>query len=226
MHSSKKENRILIKSTFHRISIQLAKAPGKLFLVLLFLMTMTSCQTVLLRLYGVKNYKTVDEELIFKKAKQYNVPKDKMYYADSSYFAYFRSLDTTRKQVAKDRQQPLQACYYDRAGNLISFQINCYAGGFPNLKWNRNGIFKTFVPKQQAPLDTLLSLDQHLEFISPISDETVIPVEEYDYVVLVHWTVLFGRQSKRLIRFVQKNAQLAGDKKVDIRYVNMEMMWM
>jgi hypothetical protein len=179
----------------------------------------------MMRLYGIKNYKTIDEALIIKQAKKYKIPDSSMFYVDSAYFAYFKSLDSMHKQVAKDRMQPLQACYYDASGQLVSLQINCYAGGFPNLKWNRNGIFNTFVPKQQAPLDTLLNLQQHTEFLRTINEKTQVRDGHFDYVIFVHWTVLLGRQSKRFIRYVQRNAELGKNFKIDIRYVNMEMIW-
>jgi hypothetical protein len=180
---------------------------------------------MLMRIYGVKNYKTIDEALILKQSKKYKIPESSMYYVDSAYFGYFKNLDSVHNQVAKDRMQPLQACYYDASGQLVSFQINCYAGGFPNLKWNRGGIFSSFIPKQQAPLDTLLNLQEHTEFLRPINEKTQISDGHFDYVIMVHWTVLLGRQSKRLIRYVQRNAVLGENFKIDIRYVNMEMLW-
>lgn len=186
---------------------------------------MSSCQNILMGLYGIKNYDTVNETMIIKYAKKYKIPESAMYYVDSTYFSYFKSFDTLQKQVAKDRMQPLQACYYDSSGKLVSWQINCYAGGFPNLKWNRNGIFNQFIPKQQAPLDTLLTLQQHTDFLLPLSAHAIINHEHFDYVIMVHWSVILGRQSKRLIRYVQRNASLGSAYKIDIRYVNMEMMW-
>lgn len=197
----------------------------RIILFLLLVVMMSSCQTIMMRLYGVRHYKTVDEKLIVKQARKYNIPESSMYYVDSAYFGYFKGLDSVHKQVSKDRMQPLQACYYDASGKLVSFQINCYAGGFPNLKWNRNGIFNTFVPKQQAPLDTLLNLQQHTDYLRTINEKTKISEEHFDYVIFVHWTVLLGRQSKRFIRYVQRNAALAKNSNIDIRYVNMEMMW-
>jgi hypothetical protein len=58
-----------------------------------------------------------------------------------------------------------------------------------------------------------------------MNESALLSDEPFDYVILVHWSVLLGRQSKRLIRYVQRNAELGENFKIDIRYVNMEMMW-
>jgi hypothetical protein len=98
--------------------------------------------------------------------------------------------------------------------------VNCYAGGFPNLNWNRQGIFNEFIPKQQAPIDSLLTLTTQLNFLKPLSKSYLISTESYDYVIVVYWSRFMGRQSKRFIRIIQKNIQLEKTKKVKIIYAN------
>ena len=48
----------------------------------------------------------------------------------------------------------------------------------------------------------------------------LISIENYDYIVFVYWNRFMGRQSKRLIHFVQENYKLAKDFNVKIIYVN------
>ncbi len=78
----------------------------------------------------------------------------------------------------------------------------------------------TFPPKQQAPIDSLISLNTQMKFLKPLSQSSNLSIENFDFVVLVFWNRFMGRQSKRLIHFVQVNSKLEKEKKVKIIYVN------
>jgi hypothetical protein len=192
-----------------------------LFLVFAAFFALTSCKQAFLGLYGMKMPKKVNERSILKAGRKYHIPAEDSYQLDSTYRAYLFSLDTSKfKHQIKNHYQPLQALYYNRNGMLESFQINCYAGGFPNLKWNRNQIFEAFPPKQQAPVDSLFNLDTHLQFLQPLSKTTEKNPGKSDYFVIVHWNRFMGRQTRRLIRCVQKNAKLTTGQQLKIVYVN------
>jgi hypothetical protein len=98
--------------------------------------------------------------------------------------------------------------------------VNCYAGGFPNLKWDINGIMSAFPPKQQAPIDSIIPLETQLKYLDPISPSFKLSLDSYDYIVIVYWNRFMGRQSKRLIHIVQENCKLEKEKKVKIIYAN------
>ncbi len=206
MIQKKKKNKQIIK--------------GVIF-ILFFSIILTSCTKVFIKMYGIKNPITVNEDLILEIGKKYNVPKQESYELDTSYYSFLFSLDTTKyNSQVKNHYQPLQALYYNKNGMLKSFHINCYAGGFPNLKWNRNKIFSTFLPKQQAPIDSIVSLNTQLKYFQKLSYTEDFSIDSFDYIIIVHWSRFMGRQSKRLIKIVQKNAKLATEKKVKIIYVN------
>jgi len=190
---------------------------SKLTLITLtFVFGLTGCSSIFTGLYGIKKTKIVDEKTVVRYAKKYNIPSADNYELDTAYFSYLFSLDTTKyKSQIKNHYQPLQALYYDNSGHLKSFQVNCYAGGFPNLKWDRNEIMTTFPPKQQAPIDSIVSLETQMKYLKP-----KLSTESYDYIVIVYWNRFMGRQSKRLIRFVQKNIKLENEKKVKLIYAN------
>ena len=78
----------------------------------------------------------------------------------------------------------------------------------------------TFPPGKQAPVDSLTPLDVQLKYLKPLSQTVKIAPDQYDYIVVVYWNRFIGRQSKRLIRFVQKNSKLETRKKIKIIYVN------
>ena len=192
-----------------------------ILITLTFLLGLTSCSSIFTGLYGMKKTKTVDEKTIVRYTKIYNIPAVDSYELDTAYFSYLFLLDTTKyKTQIKNHYQPLQALYYDKSGRLTSFQVNCYAGGFPNLKWHRNEILTTFPPKQQAPIDSIVSLETQLKYLKLLSQTTKLINDSYDYIVIVYWNRFMGRQSKRLIRFVQDNSKLETGKKVKIIYAN------
>ena len=171
----------------------------KILVRILFLIlssTLVSCSTVMQKMVGLKRFKYVNEKEIYSLENKYHIPKEDGYELDTSYFTFLFSLDSSKnKAQIKNHYQPLQALYYDKNGNLISFQINCYAGGFPNLKWDRDSIFSTFVPKQQAPLDSLVPLELLLKQIKPLSKTRNFSIDNYDFVVIVFWNRLIGRQA-------------------------------
>jgi hypothetical protein len=199
------------------------KKPLSIFLLLLvtLIFGLSSCLSIMTKCYGVKKIKPVKEQTILRFANKYNIPKNDLYELDTSYFNYLFSLDTSRfKSQIKNHYQPLQVQYFGNEGFVKTYLVNCYAGGFPNLKWNRNEILTTFPPKQQAPIDSLISLNTQMKFLKPLSQSSTLSIDNFDYVVLVFWNRFMGRQSKRLIHFVQANCKLDLEKKVKIIYVN------
>lgn len=194
------------------------KLLAKSFLFLVPILLFTSCfQTI----YGMKGAKDMDEKNIQKTGDRYKIPQENSFQLDTAYVGFLRALENTEfKHAQKNHYQPLQALYYTVDGNLTSYQVNCYAGGFPNLEWERDSIMSKFPPLQQAPIDSLLPLQKHLEYLMPINNQKKIDLTGYDYVVIVHWSRIMGRQSKRLIRTVQENCKLSSDQKVKVLYVN------
>jgi len=188
---------------------------------LILIVALSSCSMTYLSIYGIKKIRFLEEKEILDYGKQYKIPYQDSYQLDTSYFSFMSNLDSDKygSQI-KNHLQPLQALYYNQEGELLSFHINCYAGGFPNLKWDRNDIFSTFPPKEQAPIDRILSLADHMKFAKPMSQTENLSIVNFDNIVIVYWSRFMGRQSKRLINYVQANERLAYDRKVKIVYIN------
>lgn len=197
------------------------KKPLSILIIFTFVLGLTSCSGIFTGIYGMHNIEAVDENTIARYANKYNVPLADNYELDTAYFSYLFSLDTSKyNSQIKNHYQPLQALYYDNSGHLKSFQVNCYTGGFPNLKWDRNEIMSTFPPKEQAPIDSIVSLETQMKYLKRLSQTEQHFFESYDYVVIVYWNRFMGRQSKRLIRYVQDNVKLETARKVKVIYVN------
>jgi hypothetical protein len=177
-------------------------------------------------IYGIKQPKSSTQtvENIQRYSDKYKVPKENSFVIDTSYTTFIAQIDTTKKDLQRNHFQPLQALYFNKTGRLVSYHVNCYAGGFPNLKWNRDGILEAFVPKTQAPLDTLLTFSKQLEFIRTMDGKTLSAkqFDTFDYNVIVYWSIFMGRQSKHLIKEIKENCKFANDKKVRLMFVNID----
>ena len=175
------------------------------------------------KMMGLKKLKPLPETAISETAAACIIPAADSYVLDSSSLRILKELYAGKPTALKDHLQPLQAIYYSVKNSFQfpdSWQINCYAGGFPDLKWNREGRMEQFPPALQAPLDSLLSLKKRMEFLRPVTGAMPFNSISFDYIVLVYWNRFMGRQSKNLIKAVQQNVTLAGDKRVKIIYVN------
>ncbi len=195
---------------------------GKYPFVRLLLFLLAGLNTGCAALYGLKTPGARSPEDIMRVAKRYGIPAQDSYRIDTGYRAMLLQWDTSQHRVAiKNHVQPLQALYYTSNGALETFHVNCYAGGFPNLRWNRTHAFDVFPPRQQAPLDSIVSLSTQLRYLQPMIGTATVRPLPHERVIIVYWTHFMGRQSKRFIRLIQRNAALAPDpQKVKILYVN------
>lgn len=175
------------------------------------------------KMMGLKKLKPLPETAISKTAAAFGIPATDSYVLDSSSLTVLKEIYAGNPRALNDQLQPLQAIYYSAINSFQfhdSWQINCYAGGFPNLQWDRDGRMEQFPPAQQAPLDSLLSLKKRMEFLRPVTGMIPFNSINFDYIVLVYWSRFMGRQSKNLIKTVQQNARLAAEKRIKIIYVN------
>jgi hypothetical protein len=187
-----------------------------LFTLFIFL---TGCMAIL----GVHSPKQKTGDQILKAAKKLNIPKSDVFALDTTYYNYIFSFDRKKYgQQIKNHYQPLQALYFDRGGSLVKFYINCYAGGTFKLNWDREGRLQSFLPKDQAPLDTLLDLTKQLRFLKPLSTSNPgdLKTGAYDFTVIIYWNIFMRRYSKHLIKEIRKNIALANGKTVKVIYLN------
>ena len=154
---------------------------------------------------------------VFLKGQQINDPV--IYFIDTDYKKQLQKLSNDTV-LLKQHLQPLQASYYNKAGKLISFHINCNAPGFPNLNWNYKKVMEVFPPESNAPVDTLLNLQTHLMLLKSNSNKQIEIEKDFDYFIIVNWAGFLKRQSIRLINTVNKNIKLnLENKKIVIIYV-------
>jgi hypothetical protein len=193
------------------------------FVQLICILLIQSCSPIFNGIYGFKKLKNLTEDEIIKTAVKFNIPLENCLVLDTNYKSLLKSFDTlTQAEAVKNHYQPLQMLYFNKDKKLISFHANCYAGGFPNLKWNRSNSFSVFPPQTVAPLDSLFGYSMILKYtqnLKPSGQNLREPMVN-EYIVLVFWNRFLGRQSKRMISLLQENAALAKDKNLKIIYIN------
>lgn len=164
----------------------------------------------------IKEYSSEDMKIFLSRN---NINDSVIYFVDKGYIKTLLRLSTDSGML-KNHLQPLQAAYYNKEGTLISFHINCYAPGFPNLNWNHNGAMEVFPPKTQAPVDTFFTLQKQLKYLKSNSQIENGEASNFDYFIIVTWAGFMKKQSKILINVVKENLKLnTENKKVKIIYV-------
>jgi hypothetical protein len=201
---------------------------------------MTGCSSFLTNVWGFRSFdKKYGNEQIKETAITWKIQPDELYFIQNEYIDYLKSeafkygislnsCDTSHSyQMFNNHSQPLQIMFFNKEGKLDAFLTNCYCGGFPNFKWNRNNCLDTLPARQVVPLDTLINFDQLITFIHNADNQSVdvIKFGEKDYSIVVFWATYFGRQSKRLINQVErKYRDSEKDKKVAILYINSDLL--
>jgi hypothetical protein len=71
-----------------------------------------------------------------------------------------------------------------------------------------------------AEPDTLQNLNQHLSILTTVAKSVIDSTQKVDYTVVVYWSKTFGRQSKRLVKYVNNNLKLGHGKNIRLYYVN------
>ena len=168
--------------------------------------------------YGIKSTKIVNEENIKIISAFYKIKQS--YIVDKrSYIDFLKTLSKDSLFI-KNHTQPLQAIYFGENGKMISYHINCNAGGFPNLVWNKNNLLETFPPKTQTKVDTLFILNKFMEYLKIKNS-----IETKQYVFLF-WNDCLGRQTKRFLDQFRANLEKPFvDKNIQIIYINNDNLY-
>jgi len=164
----------------------------KYIIFLLLFLSFTGC------FYGLKTPKKLDNLAMQKAANGFKIDSF-ICFEDSLYHNFWANITDT--QVYKNHYQPLQIFYY-KNDSLISYHINCFAGGFPNLNWNKDNKLAIFPPATQAPIDTFLNLTTHLSFANIENKNTT------QYTIFIYWNRFMGRQTKVFLKSFRKNLSL------------------
>lgn len=179
----------------------------KHYLCILAIALLTSgCSRIVMLMYGMHD----PHALTLKQTDRLNAhagaQPENSFVIDTNYIAFVYNNDTINlRGIKKNHIQPVQGLYFAPGAEYASvYYINCYAGGFPNLNWNKNDAFRNFPPKQQAPVDSLFTLSQLIKYLNE-SNHKQLKLQADQWCVVIIWSHFMKRQSMRLIRYIQGN---------------------
>lgn len=199
--------------------------PSKfIFLISLTVLLSSSCNSIISSLYGVKNTKMLDIAALKEVISDNDIlNKYNNYYIDSSYVATINKIAKDDNSTKKNLHQPMQAMYFNTENKIISYHINCNAGGFPNLKWNRNNVFGTYPPQTQTVISQNVNFQLLQEAFKPLNVNKLIDSNKTKIVVF--WNYQFYRQCNNLIKLVEKNVQTFNkESEVQLYFVNTDFL--
>ena len=194
-----------------------------LFLGLLF----SSCSALMYKIMGVKQPYDYDLEVITAYSSKFGIPDSNSYLLDTTYMHDILQLCKNDTLLRNNLMQPLQIRFYQRSDTLLSLHLNCTAGGFPNLKWNKRGQLETLPPNFTVEVDTCILFCKDLKYLTPISNDchSFDYYNNADYNIILFWSVFMNRQSKILIREIQNYQKHFPDKKMNVLYVNTDKIF-
>ncbi len=187
-----------------------------------------SCSNMLLKMYGIKEAEPMSVQEVITLAKEYSLPVGDVYMLDSNYKSFIYGESSSNSVVTSGADicimddlkfslnQPAQYMLFDSSKKLISHTVNCNAGGFPNLKWNRGGNFDVFPPRSLKKVDSSFSLSQIEQYFIPVQHST--DAKNYKYYCVVYWNEFMGRQSDHLLELAKRSDK----ENVKMMYVNVD----
>lgn len=174
-------------------------------------------------LFGIRNPRPIADEDIRRSAFWYHIPATDLYCNKSTklYYASVLQNKSGMHLLAKNHIQPLQAIYFDKNGKMISWHINCLAGGpMGQINWNRDHRMDIFPPITAATTDTIIDFDSFYQMLRPLYSSESSGLGDHDFFVIVYWNGFLKRGSRKLIQTIRKNLILAGTKSVKVLWVN------
>ena len=185
----------------------------KLLFFFISLNIFSSCKST----YGIKKVTKISTENIEMVSAIYGIKES--YILDKKTYLLFLKSFSNDSLFIKNHTQPLQAIYFNQKGEMISYFINCNAGGFPNLVWNKANSLDAFPPKTQTKIDANFHVSELLKYLKMEESKT-----NQQYVFLF-WNDYLGRQTKLFINEFRNNINKSTEKNVNIIYVNNDNLY-
>ncbi|MGB7529545.1 hypothetical protein [Sphingobacterium cellulitidis] len=169
------------------------------FLIFPLLLSLTSCNKILMSAAGIKKIQEFDS-VNFEKTTEYfkelYPATQSIYVSDSAFTKYRKSFaEFSRNEL----DQPIQILYFDK-DQLKSFHANCYAKPSLTMRldWNYDGKFDNYFPK------TALEIPNNKGLHSIISNFN-IPVSKDQSTIVFFWSNMLNRESKRAFKQIVDN---------------------
>ena len=162
---------------------------------------LSSCSTVLKKLYGIEDLKEFNP-IIVKETERYMTDLyPSVTTIISSDTSFKRFIDEFSEFSKNDVSQPIQILYF-KNDSLISYHINCYAKGSLNghLNWNHEGRMNSYPPKSAVQLTVKKRLSDLISIYE-------LPESHESDVIVFFWSTLLNRQAKEAFKVVVENIE-------------------
>ncbi len=176
-------------------------------IAVIFLISFSSCQGILKKIYGIKDPEIENENSIKKIALKYQLDTNNIVSVNSNDFLH----ELNGKSIP-------DAAIYDSKGNYIEYRASdtsCNAGLFefiPNLS-TKNNYNKPDSAKLGTELKKFLKLD----------GSTIKNSEVSDFYVLIYWTVWTGKLNKDHIKVWEDAAKNNKNASIKVIKVNLDL---
>ncbi len=174
------------------------------------LLSFNGCMSLARHYVGLSEPACISVEKISHYAKKYGINEENSFHVDTTYLIKLLEYGDYSNPTVKNHIQPVQACKDDKEKTLFRHYISCYASGLYKIKWNLEGVFNSFPPEIQAPVNTIIPFELLRSSLIPVSKKALaIDNVGYDYTIIIYWTVATERHSKGLIKQIRSNVALA-----------------
>lgn len=171
---------------------------SKYFLLLIISLSILNASCTIL--YGIKQ-RPFDDKSIAEFVKEFDADES-LILKDSLYSIYYYAIDScSDSTLVKNLFQPLQVHYLDANFQHLATHINCYASpGLTKLNWSAKGKLANFPPLSDVDAKSCTQGLEHLLSPYPLKNEE-------QYYVVIFWNLYMKKQSKHLIKTVEKYIQ-------------------
>jgi hypothetical protein len=200
---------------------------GLIFSLLLLLLC--SCNSIFYNVAGLKKSKNFKIEKLPQYCEKYNIDYNYCYTLNTlEYKLKLENLKEKNPELFNLLSQPLQIKVFNPEGKSIGFLANCQVGGFPNLKWNRFNSFQSFPPDftKFNSIDTVFALNNELKLLNKVNKNDIHGNPSNRISLIVYWSYLMGRQSKRLIKLLNEYQDEHSNQNIRIFYVNIDSLYL
>ncbi len=184
--------------------------PYRLITLSICLLCFNGCMSLARYYVGLSEPSSLSNEKVSHYAKKNRINEENSFLVDTSYIDKLLEYGDFYHPTVKNHYQPVQASIYNDEKKLFRFFISCYAYGLYKIKWNYEGIFNSFPPDIQAPIDSIIPFELLKSSLIPTTKKTLpIDTVEADYTIIIFWTKATKRHSKGLIKQIRSNISLA-----------------
>lgn len=176
-------------------------------IAIISILSFSSCQPIMMKIYGIKDPDIESAKTITKKAHKYDMDTSNIVSVKSNDFLY----ELNGKSIP-------DAAIYDQNGKYIEYRVtdtSCNAGLFdfiPALKLN-----ETYNQPDSADLKTQLAKFRDLK------GNVLNELEPADFYVLIYWTVWTGKLNKNHAKIWEDLAKSNQNCKIKVMKVNMDI---